>query len=285
VTASIPGLLRSLDLHPRKRLGQNFLTDPVALGRIVGAADLSQDDTVLEVGAGLGTLTRLLAERAGHVVAVELDDRLVEILREHLYDQPGVQIIHGDILKITDFGFAHRGFKVVANLPYYLTSAILRRCLEKEPRPRLMVVTVQHEVAKRIVAKPGKMSLLAVSVQLFGKARIVSLIPPGAFYPQPKVHSAVLRIDVHEQPTVSLAEACDEAAFFRVVRAGFGQRRKTLRNSLSGGLGLPPKRVEDALTGAGVDPQRRAQTLSLQEWADVTEALSGWLAQLQRHQP
>lgn len=284
MTASIPELLRSLDLRPRKRLGQNFLTDPVALERIIRAADLSVDDAVLEVGAGLGTLTRPLAEHAGQVVAVELDDQLVEILRQRLDDLPNVQILHGDILRIPDFGFAHQGYKLVANLPYYLTSAVLRRFLEREPRPRLIVVTVQLEVARRIVARPGKMSLLAVSVQLFGQPRIVSRIPPGAFYPAPKVDSAVVQIDVHEKPTVPLAEEYGQATFFRVVRAGFAQRRKTLRNSLSGGLGLPPTRVVDALTEIGVDARRRAETLSLEEWAEVTGALSTWLGKTQQQE-
>jgi 16S rRNA (adenine1518-N6/adenine1519-N6)-dimethyltransferase len=284
LTESIPELLRSLDLRPRKRLGQNFLTDPVALECIVRAAGLSVDDAVLEVGAGLGTLTRPLAEHAGQVVAVELDDQLVEILRQRLDDMPNVRILHGDILKVPDFGFAHREYKLVANLPYYLTSAVIRRFLEREPRPRLMVVTVQLEVARRIVAKPGKMSLLAVSVQLYSQPRIVRRIPPGAFYPVPKVDSAVVQIDVYEKPTVSLADESAEATFFRVVRAGFAQRRKTLRNALSGGLGLPPPRVVDALAGAGVDARRRAETLSLEEWAGVTEALSGPLGKTLKHE-
>ncbi len=277
MTAGIPALLRKHGIEPRKRLGQNFLIDPAALGRIVRAAELSPDDAVLEVGAGLGTLTRPLAERAGEVIAVELDDQLVDILHERLDDLPNVRILHGDILRLPDLGLAHLGYKLVANLPYYITSAVLRRFLEKEPRPRLMVVTVQLEVAKRVVAEPGEMSLLAVSVQLYGRPRIVSRMPPGAFYPPPKVDSAVVRIDVHDKPTVPLAEEYGEATFFRVVRAGFAQRRKTLRNSLSGGLGLPAARVVDALAEAGVDARRRAQTLSLEEWAEVSEALSGWL--------
>jgi len=272
--ASILALLRAHGLHPRKGLGQHFLTDPVALGRIVAAADLSPDDAVVEVGAGLGTLTRPLAEQAGRVVAVELDDRLVGLLREQLADLPNVQILHGDILEISDFGFPHLGYKVVGNLPYYITSAALRHFMERESRPRLMVMTVQREVAERIVAKPGQMSILAVSVQFYGRPQIVARIPAGAFYPPPKVGSAVVRIDVSEQPTVALSEGIDEAAFFRVVRAGFGQRRKMLRNSLSGRLGLPPALVEKALTEAGVNPRRRAETLSLQEWAEAARVLS-----------
>jgi 16S rRNA (adenine1518-N6/adenine1519-N6)-dimethyltransferase len=274
VTQSIPALLRAHDLYPRKRLGQNFLTDPAALKRIVAAADLAPDDTVVEVGAGLGTLTRPLAEQAGRVAAIELDDRLVEILRVQLADLPNVQIIHGDILKISGLELSNQGYKVVANLPFYITSAVLRYFLEKEPRPRVMVATVQREVAERIVAGPGRMSLLAVSVQFYGQPRIVARISAGAFYPPPKVDSAVVRIDVGQQPTVVLAGGTDEKTFFRVARAGFAQKRKTLRNSLSAGLALSPVRVAEALARVGVDPRRRAETLSLQEWAEVTKALS-----------
>ena len=273
MTQSVAALLRARGLYPKKGLGQNFLTDPVALSRILNAADLSPEDRVVEVGAGVGTLTRPLAERAGRVVAVELDQRLVDILRERLAGQSNVRIIQGDILNILDPGFPHLGYKVVANLPYYITSAILRHFLEKAPRPRLMVITVQRQVAQRIVAGPGEMSLLAVSVQFYGRPRIVARIPAGAFYPVPKVDSAVVRIDVGQEPTVALAEGLDAAAFFRVARAGFGQRRKKLRNSLSAGLGLPVARLEEALLEAGVSPARRAETLSLPEWARVTEAI------------
>jgi 16S rRNA (adenine1518-N6/adenine1519-N6)-dimethyltransferase len=281
---SIPALLRAHGLHPRKSLGQNFLVDPVALGRIVAAAELSSDDVVVEVGAGLGTLTRPLAARAGHVIALELDGRLVEILREQLADLPNVEIVHGDVLQFSGSAslrgrtLTNRNYKVVSNLPYQITSAVLRHFLEKEPRPRLMVVTVQREVAERIVAGPGKMSLLAVSVQFYGQPRLVARIPAGAFYPPPQVDSAVVRIDVGERPAAWLEEEADagridEAAFFRVVRAGFSQKRKTLRNSLSAGLGLSPALVEEALGQAGVKPQRRAETLSLLEWAHVVKML------------
>jgi 16S rRNA (adenine1518-N6/adenine1519-N6)-dimethyltransferase len=273
MTTSIPALLRAHGMHPRKRLGQHFLADPVALGRIVSAADLSTDDTVVEVGAGLGTLTRLLADQAGRVVAVELDEQLVSILKEQLAGLPNVQIVQGDIMSMPAFGLPHHGYKVVGNLPYYITSAVLRRFLEARSRPCLMVVTVQREVAERIVAAPPDMSLLAVSVQFYGQPHIVARIAAGAFCPPPKVDSAVVRIDVGKQPTVTLGEGIDEAVFFRTVRAGFSQKRKMLRNALSAGLGLPPVRVEEALARAGIDPRRRAETLGLQEWAAATRYL------------
>jgi 16S rRNA (adenine1518-N6/adenine1519-N6)-dimethyltransferase len=273
VTQSIAALLRAHGLQPRKKLGQNFLADPVALGRIVAAAELSSDDLVVEVGAGVGTLTRLLAEHAGRVVALELDNGLVGILREELADLSNVEICHGDVLGFSTAEFPHRGFKVIGNLPYYITSAVLRHFLAHLPRPELMVVTVQREVADRIVAGPGQMSLLAVSVQFYGQPRVVTRVPAGAFYPAPKVDSAVMRIDVGEDPAVSLEEGIDEAWFFRVVRAGFSQKRKMLRNSLSAGLTLSPAAVGALLEAAAVDARRRAETLNLEEWARVASAL------------
>ncbi len=270
---SIPALLRAHGLRPRKGLGQNFLVDPVAQARIVEAAELSPADAVVEVGAGLGILTKLLAAQAGQVVAVELDDALTQILRQQVAGLPNVQIIQGDVLRIHDFGFPHLGYKVVGNLPYYITSAVLRHFLSRKPRPRLLVVTVQREVAERIIARPGDMSLLAVSVQLYGEPQIVVRIPAGAFYPPPQVDSAVVRVAMYQEPVVSLAEGVSEQEFFRAVRAGFGQKRKTLRNSLKAGLAMPAAEVEAALAHAGVDPQRRAETLSLEEWAAVTNAV------------
>jgi 16S rRNA (adenine1518-N6/adenine1519-N6)-dimethyltransferase len=275
MSQSVPALLRAHGLRPRKRLGQNFLVDPVALDRIVDAAGLDGQEAAVEVGAGVGNLTRLLAERARRVVAVEVDEQLVAVLREQVSDLPNVQVLHGDVLSISDFGFPHLGYVVVGNLPYYITSAVLRHFLEGEPRPKRLVVTVQREVAQRIVAGPGDMSLLAVSVQFYGQPQIVARIPAGAFYPAPGVDSAVVRITAGPSSGIALGPSVDERAFFRLVRAGFSQKRKTLRNALSAGLRRPPAEVEGLLRQAGIDPRRRAETLSLEEWAGLAGALVG----------
>lgn len=260
-------------IAPKKSLGQNFLHDPHLLEKIVAQADLRPDDVVLEIGAGTGNLTRLLAGRSRRVIAVEIDGRLVPLLREEFDGQPHVEIVHGDILEL-DLADRLCGvpYVVVANLPYYITSAILRRLFEEFPRPRRAVITVQREVAERIVAGPGEMSLLAASVQFYGHPQLAFRINPAAFWPRPEVESAAVRIDLYDRPPVDVP---GEETFFRVVRAGFGQKRKQLRNSLSAGLGLDKSRVDALLAGAGIDPQRRAETLNLEEWAALARHLAG----------
>jgi 16S rRNA (adenine1518-N6/adenine1519-N6)-dimethyltransferase len=222
----------------------------------------------------LGALTRHLAADAQRVVAVELDQRLIPILRRNLDDQENVQIIHGDILDLDPANVLPAGYKAVANIPYYITSALLRHLLEADVCPSLMVLTVQEEVARRIVAGPGEMSLLAVSVQFYGKPRIVTRLKAAAFYPKPKVDSAVVQIDLRAGAR-SRPDIRDVELFFRLARAGFGERRKQLRNSLASGLPLPRKEVETALATAEIDHRRRAETLSVDEWAALVEAFSG----------
>jgi 16S rRNA (adenine1518-N6/adenine1519-N6)-dimethyltransferase len=285
----VMALVRRYGIDPKRSLGQNFLVDESHLDRIVAAADLTPGDVVLEIGPGVGTLTRRLAAQAGQVVAVELDDRLIELLRADFAGQPHVHIVHGDILELdlSTLLAAHRtggtagagapaiergaNYKIVANLPYYITSLALRHILEATPPPTLAVVMVQKEVAERICAQPGDLSLLAVSVQFYAEPRIVQRVPAGAFYPAPKVDSAVLRLDVRPQPAVSTVPP---DAFFRIVRAGFGQKRKQLANSLSAGLALSKAVVQAALLQAGIDPKRRAETLTLDEWGRLCSALS-----------
>ena len=276
----LKALLEAHHIRPSKGLGQHFLVDPTALERIIAAADLTREDVVVEVGPGPGALTERLAQESGHVVAVELDPRMVALLRERLAGAANVHVIEQDILQVNiphlllDLGLfsspSKVAYKIVANLPYYITSAVLRHVLESDPPPRLVVVTVQREVAQRIVAGPGAMSLLAVSVQFYGRPRIVAHIPAGAFYPAPKVDSAVVRIDVGAEPPVAVE---DVEGFFEVVRAGFGQRRKQLKNALAHGLHRPMQEIVAAMEKAGIDPSRRAQTLSVEEWAALYRAL------------
>lgn len=262
---NVPQLLRQHGLQPKKSLGQNFLYDPHILQRIVAAAEIPPQATVLEVGAGLGTLTRYLACAARRVVAVELDGRLIPLLREVLAGTDNVTLLQGDILTLdlTPWLADADPLLVVANIPYYITSALIRRLLEGTVRPQRLVLTVQREVAERICAAPGALSLLALSVQVYGQPRPVGRIPAGAFYPPPKVDSTILRVDLYPQPRLP---AEDLPIFFRLAQAAFAQRRKTLRNALAAGLGWPPTQVETLLRQAEIDPRRRAETLSLEEW-------------------
>ncbi len=262
-------LLKKYGLRPHKGLGQNFLQDPLALEKIVGAADIQPTDTVLEIGPGLGSLTRYLAASAKEVVAVELDQHLIPALKAVLSPYNNVRIIHGDIMELSPADLMkEENYIVAANIPYYITSAVIRHLLESETKPRRIVLTIQKEVAKRICEKPGDMSLLALSVQVYGKPRIAAHIPAGAFIPAPNVDSSVLCIDIYPSPLIP-AELLD--SFFRLTKAGFGQKRKTLRNSLSAGLSISPTDAASLLNTAGIDPQRRAETLSLEEWQRLCE--------------
>jgi 16S rRNA (adenine1518-N6/adenine1519-N6)-dimethyltransferase len=273
-TTVAPGtraLLRELAVRPSKGKGQNFLSDSGIVARIAAAADLAPGDTVVEVGPGLGILTKELVARvgpAGRVIAVELDRRLTAYLRAELGQLPGLTIVEADVLRcppetlLADLP-AVTPYTVVANLPYSITSAVLRHFLDSPRRPARLVVMVQREVAERIVARPPDMSLLAVAVQFYGTPAIMMRLAPGAFIPRPKVESAVLRVDV--LPTPPLPEA-DHTPLFALVAAGFSQRRKTVRNSLAAGLGLPKEDIGDLLVATGIAPERRAETLTVADW-------------------
>jgi len=265
-------LLKRYDLRAHKGLGQNFLQDPLALEKIVSDAEIQSNDIVLEIGPGLGSLTRYLAVSAKEVVAVELDENLLPPLKAILSPYKNVRLIHGDILKLSPKDLnLENDYIVVANIPYYITSTVIRHLLESKPKPRRIVLTVQKEVAQRICANPGDMSLLALSVQVYGRPRIAEHIPASAFFPAPKVNSAVLVIDIYSS---SLIEEDLLDTFFKLIKAGFSQKRKTLRNSLSAGLHISPTNAADFLAHAGIDPQRRAETLSIDEWQKLSEHLS-----------
>ncbi|MDY6918154.1 MAG: 16S rRNA (adenine(1518)-N(6)/adenine(1519)-N(6))-dimethyltransferase RsmA [Chloroflexota bacterium] len=269
--------LRRLNLRARKGLGQHFLIDEQALRRIVAAAELMPADVVVEVGPGLGILTRELAAQAGTVVAIEVDSKLASALKEALPSPSSVVVINEDVLQVEPVRLLETArvapdvrYKVVANLPYYVASAVVRHFLESTAKPCVMVVTVQKEVAQQMVAPVGRMSLLSVSVQLYGSPEIVAHVPASGFHPRPKVDSAVVRIRVYDEPLFHM----NEAAFFRLVRGGFAAPRKQLHNSLALGLGVPPGDAASLLDRAGIGPKRRAGTLSLEEWHRVYTVLN-----------
>lgn len=266
---SIPQLLKRYGLKPQKSLGQNFLTDQSALDRVVAAAQIQPEDQVLEVGPGLGSLTRMLAAEAARVVAVELDAQMAAALEDILKPFENVELVCGDILEV-DLSrfFPTSGYLVVANIPYYITSALLRHLLEAPHPPARLVLTVQKEVAERICAAPGNLSILALSVQVYGQPEIAARIPAGAFYPPPKVDSAVVRVDLFPQPRLSPEKL---ELYFQLIKAGFSQKRKTLSNTLSGGMGWSKEQTRGLLEQTGIDPMRRAQTLNLDEWERLVE--------------
>jgi len=270
--ASVRKLLRQFGLKARKGLGQHFLIDEASLQAVVDAAQLSPEDVVIEVGPGLGVLTAELARRAGKVIAVELDTKLASLLKHRLASLSNVDIINADILNVSPSQLVEGGndYKVVANLPYYITSPILRHFVEASLKPSLMVVMVQREVGEAIVANPGKMTLLAISLQVYSKPKIVSYVSAQSFYPSPKVDSVIVRFELLPEPVVKVA---DINSFFDVVRCGFSSSRKQLHNSLAQGLGVKPAEVVLLLDKAGIEPKRRAETLSLEEWARLYEVL------------
>ncbi|MGD8405250.1 MAG: 16S rRNA (adenine(1518)-N(6)/adenine(1519)-N(6))-dimethyltransferase RsmA [Anaerolineales bacterium] len=261
-------LLKQYGMHADKRLGQNFLQDPYALEKIAQVAEIQPTDTVLEIGPGLGSLTRYLAARAQKVVAVELDEKLFPALEVVISPYRNIQLVHGDMLGIEPGEIIEQDdYLIVANIPYYITSALIRHLLESTPRPRRIVLTIQKEVAERICAEPGDMSLLALSVQVYGQPRVAANIPARAFFPAPKVDSSVLVVDIYSTPIVdeNLLET-----FFQLIKAGFSQKRKKLRNSISAGMRQSPAEAEKLLSSADIDPQRRAETLSIYEWGKLS---------------
>jgi 16S rRNA (adenine1518-N6/adenine1519-N6)-dimethyltransferase len=271
-------LLHQYGLRPNKTLGQNFLQDETALTQVIEAAEIKPQDTVLEIGPGLGSLTRHLAIQANKVVAVEIDSHLIPVLKKVLAEFSNVHVYEGNILSLDlDSLVGVSDYLVVANIPYNITSMLIRHLLESRFPPRRLVLTLQKEVAQRICANPGDMSLLALSVQVYGHPETIAHISSAAFYPPPRVDSSILRIDRYPAPLIPPPEL---GAFFQLIKAGFSQKRKTLRNSLAAGLHLNASTSEAMLKQAQIDPMRRAETLSLTEWHQLT---SLFISQFSQH--
>ncbi|MDD4876247.1 MAG: 16S rRNA (adenine(1518)-N(6)/adenine(1519)-N(6))-dimethyltransferase RsmA [Dehalococcoidales bacterium] len=277
--AQVKGMLRHFDLRARKSLGQHFLIDEEVLKSITAAAELEATDVVMEVGPGFGVLTKALAEQSGCVIAVELDNNLVGILSQTLASFTNVAIVNRDILQVDPKELLREqedkfptiinspfSYKVVANLPYYITSIALRHFLEASLKPEVMVIMVQKEVAQAIVAKPGQMGILSISVQFYGRPSIISYVPASSFYPVPEVDSAIVKIDLYNQP---LIDVTDSDSFFNLVRAGFSAPRKQIGNSLARGLKRPKSDVISLLERVGIVANRRAETLALDEWVKL----------------
>jgi 16S rRNA (adenine1518-N6/adenine1519-N6)-dimethyltransferase len=264
---------KALGVQARKSLGQNFLTDDGTSRRIVDAAGIAPGDLLIEIGPGLGALTRHLSDQTGptgRVIAIELDQTLIPLLKDELGPRDNIEILHADALEVDYASLcAGRPVRVVANLPYYLTSHALRVLLESGIDWRTFVLTVQLEVAQRAVARPPEMSLLAVSVQYYGLPELLFKLPPSVFYPQPGVDSATLRIS--RDPHIPLATDAQQTRFFRWVRAGFAQPRKQLRNTLTTKLGITKGVTEDILEKSGITPDRRPETLTVSEWLRLAE--------------
>jgi 16S rRNA (adenine1518-N6/adenine1519-N6)-dimethyltransferase len=264
--------LHRLGTRAKKGLGQHFLIDRGVLEKIISAAQLASTDTVIEIGPGLGILTEELLKRAGKVISIEVDPKLASSLQKRLSKFANLTVINADVLQLDlQELIDKKNCKVVANLPYYIAAPILRHFLEASPKPSLMVVMVQKEVGQSIVAQPGDMSILGISVQLYGKPTIVDYVPAQSFYPEPKVDSAIVRIEVYPRPAVDVANI---AGFFEIVKAGFSAPRKQIRNSLALGLQLDSADVVELLKQAGIAPQRRPETLSLEEWASLRRAFA-----------
>ncbi|HCE86788.1 MAG TPA: ribosomal RNA small subunit methyltransferase A [Candidatus Jacksonbacteria bacterium] len=265
--SKLSSLLSANHIYPKKSLGQNFLIDKNNVEKIISSAHLDKNDTVLEVGAGLGALTYSLGERAGHVVAYEIDSRLIPILKELVKEFRTMEVRNEDILKfqISNFKYQIFDYKLIGNLPYYITSRILRYFLSAEHKPKRVVVTIQKEIAERICAKPPNMSLLSASIQLHGEPKIVARISKNCFFPRPNVDSAVLAFDVRELKNF------DEASFFTAIKAGFAHKRKLLIRNLERGLSLSKEHLNNVFSAAGIAKNARAEQLGVEEWIKLTQ--------------
>ncbi len=268
----LKSLLQEYNLWAKKHFGQNFLVDEKVFDQIIGAADLKSSDNVIEVGPGTGFLTEQLVENAKHVMAIEKDRDMVHLLNDRFRGVENLELIHDDILdfEIRNSKFETRNYKVVANIPYYITSPLLKHFLKSDHRPSLMVLLVQKEVAEKICGITGK-SMVTIETQLFGKPEIVAMVPAKAFYPAPKVESAVLKIEVYKKPLVSEKDLKD---FLRIVKFGFSQKRKKLSNTLGAGLHMKSSEMAEILREADIDPDLRAEHLGIEEWKRLVKVLT-----------
>lgn len=278
---TIKEIIVKYNIKPNKILGQNFLIHKPTLHNIVKSANLTNDDVVLEIGPGLGTLTKELAENAKKVIAIEKDKAMVTILQETLNDYQNIAIIQADILKFNDYqlftrqSFAEQNlggratnYKLVANIPYYLTSPLIRKFLESENKPEEIILMIQKEVAQRICANPPNMSLLAVSVQCYAKAKILSYVSRHCFWPAPKIDSAIIKITPNRK-----ALAVDSDMFFKIVKAGFSQPRKQLSNNLSKALKIDRNKTNEWLLHNNIQPEQRSETLNIEDWINLTKSI------------
>lgn len=267
-------ILKKHGLWAKKTLGQYFLVNQEILNRIIKAAELVEKDYVVEIGPGLGTLTLELLKSKAKVLVVEKDIEMIEILKKNTEDFDNLEILHADILHLSNSDLKIKqgtNYKVVANLPYYITSPVLQYFLEKEEKPQSLVLMVQREVARRITAGPGDLSVLAISVQIYGKPEIVCEAPRSNFFPEPQVDSTVIRIIPYRKLFFDIQ---DKKLFFKIVKAGFGERRKQLHNSLAGGLDLPESEIKKILDAANVNPTWRAENLSILDWKKIYDYVS-----------
>ena len=264
----VKGLIKKYRAPPSKKLGQNFLIDKGVVKKIIKSANLKRKDNILEIGPGLGTLTLELAKKAKKVIAIEKDPKMIEILKETLKNFKNVEIVQGDILKISNSQFLISNYKVVANLPFYLTAPVIRKFLEAKNPPKEMILMVQKEVGQRICACPPKMSILAVSVQFYAKAEIISWVSKKSSWPQPKIDSAIIKI-TPKKPTIKLGLV---DLFFKVVKAGFSQPRKQLINNLSKKLKMDKEKVKNWLFKNAIEPKQRAETLTVKDWLNLTKS-------------
>jgi 16S rRNA (adenine1518-N6/adenine1519-N6)-dimethyltransferase len=263
---SIKKKLREYKVFPSKKLGQNFLIDKNILEKIINTAEIKKEDKILEIGAGIGNLTKELAKKAKKVTAVEKDKKMVEILKEELKNFKNVEIVEGDIRDLLkEISEKLKNYKIVANIPYYLTSRLLRKIFELKRKPKLIVLMVQKEVAQRIVAQPPKMNLLAISVQFFARVKIVHYVSRNCFFPRPKVDSAIIKILPQKPPLKEID------LFFKIVKAGFLHPRKKILKNFNKGLKLEKEKVKNWLNSCKIEEERRAESLGMKDWICLTK--------------